>query len=289
MSFHAPESSLEPAAGLDPDQETDRGTSHLPKDRHVDQLEKEIRILKSQLLQSEKIRSLGQMSAEIAHELNNSLGTLRIYIDSTLQDLESGTFDQDNAKEDLAIAQTIICKMADFLQGIRFMVKAPDKKRLHFQLDELITQTISYFHKRLTSHGIQINQSFLEEPLMVWGNADTLEQVFINLLTNAKDALLLNDKKDKMLNISAKSTDDNSIRITIEDNGPGIAPNHIDKLFDPFFTTKSEKDGIGLGLSIVKRIIDEHGGVISCESEQGAWTRFIVTLPKDARSEERIS
>ena len=124
--------------------------------------------------------------------------------------------------------------------------------------------------------GVQLELSLPDEPLIIHGNSGKLQQVFINLLANAKDAT--KNQEERSILVNAEKTRD-SIILTFKDNGEGISPEIQERIFDPFFTTKEVNEGTGIGLSISHTIIQEHGGQIRCESIVGKGTSFIIELP----------
>ncbi|MGH7889736.1 MAG: sensor histidine kinase, partial [Thermodesulfobacteriota bacterium] len=113
---------------------------------------------------------------------------------------------------------------------------------------------------------------------------NNIQQVFLNLIVNALDALA--DSRRKEINIDVLS-DGELVRISVEDTGAGISPDILDKIFDPFFTTKPAGEGTGLGLSVCRNIIDDHGGQVTCESKVGVGTKFKILLPLEIGEERR--
>jgi signal transduction histidine kinase len=143
-------------------------------------------------------------------------------------------------------------------------------------VDEVIERSLSLMQEQLRLRGIEIELDLCVDELIVLGNAIQLEQVFINLLTNARDALEASPQKTIRI---ATESDGEEIRIAFADTGSGIAPEVEQRIFDPFFTTKEVGTGTGLGLSITYSIVKEHGGEITISSEPGGGARFLIALP----------
>ena len=154
-------------------------------------------------------------------------------------------------------------------------------------VDDVIERSLLLMHEQLRLRGIDVELDLCPDELIVLANAIQLEQVFINLLTNARDAL--EDAPKKRIRI-ASSRDDDGIRITFSDSGPGIPPEVAPRIFDPFFTTKEVGAGTGLGLSITYSILKEYGGDISVASRRGRGATFLIELPVagDAPPEEPL-
>jgi signal transduction histidine kinase len=145
-------------------------------------------------------------------------------------------------------------------------------------VDEVIERALSLMHEQLRLHAIEVDLDLCPDELVVHGNPIQLEQVFINLLTNARDALDEVPEERKKIRI-VSSLDRDRIRIVFTDTGPGIPARIAKRVFDPFFTTKEVGTGTGLGLSITYSIVKEHGGEISLSRTPGGGATFIVEMP----------
>ena len=141
---------------------------------------------------------------------------------------------------------------------------------------EVIDSTLSFSACHLAGREITVARNYQERLEKVRGDRGQLQQVILNLITNARDAL---DKGGRLEIATENSPDRSAVLLTVSDSGAGIAPENLERLFDPFFTTKPPGEGIGLGLSVAYGIIDGHGGEISVESESGRGTKFTIRLP----------
>ena len=137
--------------------------------------------------------------------------------------------------------------------------------------------TLILFGQRIKLSNITLNRRIANDLKEILGNAGQLEQIFINFFLNSMD--VLEGKKDGTINISI-SNEKNTVIVSFADNGTGIHKGVLDKIFEPFFTTKEVGKGTGLGLSIVYGIVEDHHGTISCKSEQGKGTTFIISFPQ---------
>ena len=240
--------------------------------REVLRMRKELEDVHLQLVQSEKIASVGRMAAGVAHEINNPLSGILIYAELLKESLKEDT--QHIKDTDEIIDQTLRCKkiVSELLEFSRQSVG----KVSSFKLGELIDKSLNILVNQALFQNIKVNKDIeLEMPEMV-GDIGQLQQVFTNLYINAADAM----QGKGMLGIKAGYNHKNNLfNIVISDSGPGIPEGLRDKIFDIFFTTKPVGKGTGLGLSISQNIIKLHGGniMVDCPPEGG--TSFLIDLP----------
>ena len=245
---------------------------------------KELQTTQAQLIQSSRLASMGVLAAGVAHEINNPINSIINFAGLLEDELEPGTEPADYVEWILRQGQRIIKIVKNLLSFAR------SDKQEHGPciITEVIHMSIALMEAYLAKDGIQI-QTFYEPDLpRIRAKTSQLEQVFINLLINARDAL--NEKypkanKNKKIKIEAKVMEKNDtayIRIEFTDYGNGIDKEDIDKIFDPFFTTKEIGKGTGLGLSISYGIIADHKGNIEVRSQKGNHTTFIIDLPTES-------
>ncbi|MBI1812134.1 MAG: GHKL domain-containing protein, partial [Nitrospirae bacterium] len=224
-----------------------------------------------ELLQSRKLASIGTLASGVAHELNNPLNN--IYLAAQILSEEIGhEICPAVVKETVGdiSSQTLRVKriVSDLLEFAR--EKAPERKRIN--IIEIIRDVIEQMKASGEIDGMKCD--FISEDIIeLSADSHLMEQLFINLFTNARDAM----EAKGMLNIDVHSQD-NDVRIVVSDTGKGIPMSDIPRIFDPFFTTKDR--GTGLGLAIVYSIIKKHNGRIDVKSEDGKGTVFTITLPK---------
>ena len=237
-------------------------------------LARQLELEKSKNLHNSRLSSLGEMSAGLAHEINNPL----MIIAGNLNLLRQSIPETDITTRRLGSVEKSIGRISDILSGLKkFSRSNSDNKSMTININGLFSEAIKLIQLKPAAKNTNIQLEVDDvNPLLVKGNECSLEQVFINLLNNSIDAVgCLNDKWIKV-KIGQES---NHVKITITDSGLGI-PAHIkEKLFEPFFTTKEVGRGTGLGLSISQGIIKDHGGDLSIDSHNPN-TCFVITLPK---------
>jgi two-component system NtrC family sensor kinase len=223
------------------------------------------------LVQQEKLASMGQLAAGVAHEINNPLGSILLLSDVMNKEIP----EDDPHREDLEIIikETTRCKniVSDLLNFSRQQhVLAQDT-----DLRGLIEKTIRELEKKTDFKGVQIIREYSSDLPSIQADPDQLQQVFTNLLSNAAEAM----ENGGTITLSTRSIDQQQVEIKISDTGIGIPEENLGKLFTPFFTTKALGKGTGLGLSIVYGIIKMHRGQIYVSSQVGVGTEFTITLP----------
>lgn len=222
------------------------------------------------LIKSEKMASLGQMSAGINHEIKNPINFIQGSIEAMRRDMKEETYEKNRdyfkfIEDGLGRIKRIVNSLSHFSH----QSQEPDQKcELHPLLDNCLN---ILEHK--SKGRIEIVKNYCELK-HIMGNSGQLHQVFLNLLSNAMQAI------DKRGQISITTQQDaRSVHVIIDDTGEGITPEVLEKIFDPFFTTKKPGEGTGLGLAISTKIINDHGGNIAATSEVGKGTTFRVYLP----------
>ena len=265
----------------------------------------ELERLQAQIVHNEKMVSLGQLAAGVAHELNNPAGfiygnmeilgecaagverLLAFYDRSALPPEISDGAERLKAEIDyentLADLRSIIrdCasgaeRIRDVVQNLRTFSRLDEAEFKKVDIHEGLDSTIRLLSRFYASGHITLRRDYGELPL-VDCYAGQLNQMWMNLLANAAQALAGGGE----VRVETRLHGD-TVRVSVSDTGPGIAPEHLNKIFDPFFTTKPVGEGTGLGLSITYGIVERHGGTISVESGRGRGTTFVITLPVNA-------
>lgn len=237
-----------------------------------------LRLTQEQLHHAEKLASIGQLAAGVAHEINNPLGTIMLYssiLKRQMAKLNEGNYagqDIDLIMSEANRCKNIVANLLDFArQGKLNLTK--------FDLIELLETILRKFEKDERAKGVSFNKDFCCNKLIIDGDKEQIEQVISNLIGNAYDAML--ESKEKKLTFALNKNDEKVI-ITVKDTGDGIDEEHKNKIFTPFFTTKQMGKGTGLGLAITYGIIKMHKGDIVFDSEKGVGTTFTVSLPKES-------
>jgi signal transduction histidine kinase len=245
----------------------------------------EISIKQQMLIQKSRLESLGEMSAGLAHEINQPLSVISLVLENIQYKFEQKMASEDYlANKFLTITQNIN-KIKDLIDHVRIFSR--DQGTLMFErvdVNHVILNALSMIESQLKSFQIKTIPDLGIDIGYTIGNPSRFEQVMLNLLSNARDALVEKENKSitggrsKEIRISTSKQKD-QIFVRVWDNGSGISPENLDKIFNPFFTTKTEGRGTGLGLPIVYGIITEMKGKITARSIEGEFTEMIVTLP----------
>jgi len=228
--------------------------------------------MEEKLLIADRLASIGQLASGIAHELNNPLTSVIGFSEMLLKrDLP------DDVKEDLKIDNDQAKRTAQIVKGLLTFARKQKTEKEPVDISSLIQNVLqlrSYEHR---VSNIEVNTRFAPNLPEITGNGAQLQQVFINLIVNAEQAMLEAHGRGGLIITTEQMGD--MVRVSFTDDGPGISPENMRKLFSPFFTTKEVGKGTGLGLSICHGIVIEHGGRIYAESEPGKGATFVVELP----------
>lgn len=227
-----------------------------------------------QLIQAEKLTSLGQLAASIAHEVNNPLSGVLIYTQLIAKKIRNGKIDNDTTLDYLSKMEFELNRSTKLIKNLLDFARQSSPK---FQLSNI--NTIINRAYDLASHSAELQHVEVIKDLMlslpdITVDADQLQQVFTNLILNAIQAMPQGGK----LTLQS-ALEENQLKIEVRDTGMGIKPENMNKLFTPFFTTKSEVKGVGLGLAIVYGIVQRHKGKIDVKSKVGEGTTFTILLP----------
>lgn len=236
----------------------------------------EIESRQNQLVQQCKIAAVGTLTSGIAHELNNPINNLTLIIESLIEDgIEMDRTERmrlyQEAMDQADRASETVRNLLEFSRATHPRLEEVDIRELLGKIGRLIKSEMEF-------HNIRFSLEASDNLRPMFLDRGGLQQVFLNLFLNAVQAM----GDDGKLKVTAAPTEDRrEVRIDVRDNGPGIAPEHIDQIFDPFFTTKKEGEGTGLGLSVSYNIIKKMGGRINVESTPGQGTCFSVFLPPE--------
>ena len=237
-------------------------------------ISKELEKTQLQLLQAEKMASLGKLAAGVAHQLNNPLGGITLFTKLVLEeyDLEQGARDDlKRILKDAERCRDTVKELLEFARQTRHLMRPHD-------INRAISRTLFLLENQTIFHNIQIEKQLADNLPEVQVDIQQLNHVFMNIILNAADAMEgrgLLTVKTELLSYSER------VRVEIHDSGPGIPQDVIPHIFEPFFTTKEEGKGTGLGLSMVYGIVENHGGTIIAKnySDNGGGASFIIELP----------
>ncbi|MCF8369313.1 MAG: response regulator [Bacteroidales bacterium] len=237
------------------------------------------------LIQKSKLESMGELAAGIAHEINQPLGGLSMGLDNILFKMNTSRASEEYLKSKIESMFEDIDRIRQIINHVR--VFSRDQQNLvddEVDINEVIRASISLISKQYQNHSVEISLKLCDEECITRGNRYRIEQVFLNLLSNAKFAVLEKSKLTqdvgytKLIEITSYVNQSVAI-IEFKDNGIGISEAHLNNIFDPFFTTKDVESGTGLGLSISYGIIKEMKGDISVESIENEYTILRIKMP----------
>ena len=243
-------------------------------------LEAEREEMQRQLYQSSKMASIGELSAGVAHEINNPLNGV-INFAQLLKDEERSRSEFEQQMIDGIIDEGE--RIAKIVRGLLIFARADSHELRHVQFPDCIKTSIALFGRQFEKDGITVEIELEPELPMVRADGSRLRQVVVNMISNAYHALkakTTDSAEQKVFKITARRAGKNGelVRVEFYDNGVGIKLKDLSKVFDPFFTTRRETGGTGLGLSVSFGIIRDFGGTINVESKEGKFTRFIIEL-----------
>jgi C4-dicarboxylate-specific signal transduction histidine kinase len=242
----------------------------------VQRREQELRDKQEQLVQAAKLATLGELTTGVAHELNNPLNNIGLFVGNAIDQIQMGRATSQELLRELQSAMQQVGKATEIISHLRTFGRAAPTSRQRLFVYEVVQSALSLLQEQLRDRQIEVQLELASESPVVIGNSIQLEQVFINVLTNARDAVT--ESPQKRIGISAQSNAE-MVELNFQDSGPGIPPGLEKRIFDPFFTTKEVGKGTGLGLSIAYGIIKDHQGTISVVNRPGKGASFRIQLP----------
>ena len=241
-------------------------------EKKVEERTKELTEMQAHLIQSEKLASLGKLAAGIAHEINNPLGGVLIYSHLLLEDTDKNSPHYENLKK--IVKETSRCK--DIVKGLLEFARPKEPEMSLVNINEIVERSLSIMERQALFQNIKIKKSYVSNLPRIVADSAQLQQVFVNIIINAAEAMNGNG----ILTLSTSLNGDGTfIEIKFSDTGHGIEEEDQKRLFEPFFTTKEVGKGTGLGLAISYSIIQKHQGTIEVKSEVGKGSTFNVKLP----------
>lgn len=237
--------------------------------------------LQRQIIHAEKLATLGQMAAGVVHELNNPLTSITVYAEYLLRKAEAAASAQQASvpeASDIQKLRRIAGGAQRILEFARDLVQyaAPGGDELDVvSVNQVLKQSLSFCEHLFERNGVTLNESLTENLMPLQAVPGQLEQVVINLVTNAVHAA----GAGGTVQVSSYETEDGRVAFSVGDDGPGISSETTLRIFEPFFTTKTDGKGTGLGLSIVSNIVEQHKGTISVEKSSLGGALFVITLP----------
>ncbi len=234
--------------------------------------------LEKRLVQADKLSSIGLLAAGVAHEVNTPLAVISTYAQMLAKQI-SGDAQKAPLLEKIA-RQTF--RASEIVNSLLNFSRTSSTEFAPLDVNKIVRETLTLLEHQLATAGVKVEAALSESLPRIRGNSGKLQQVFLNLFLNARDAM----EGGGHLFI-ASSSHNGFVRVTVRDSGAGIAPENLARIFDPFFTTKGARKGTGLGLSVTYGIVREHGGSIQVESQPGKGACFLLVFPEMAYAETR--
>ena len=259
-------------------------------------VETELERQRVQVMQAERLRALGEMAAGIAHELNQPLNGIRTFAEGTIYGMKEGwEITEDELRETFSDIVTQVDRMTEIINHMRaFSRDSSEEDPVSFHTKTVVEDALKLVGAQLRVHGIQIHVDIPTHLPACKGWPHQIEQVLLNLISNARDAM--DERAASIKRGDAASSPgwrptlgikvdygagENRLRIAVSDTGGGISENARPRVFDPFFTTKEVGKGTGLGLSISQNIVERHGGALRLQSRPGDGATFLILLPAE--------
>lgn len=243
--------------------------------------------MEQQLRQTEKMAAMGMLIAGVSHEINNPLFALSGYIELASERVRSG--EHEGLAEDIAAMREAVERATAMVRRFLSVAHSSVRHREPCAVNAVVEQGLELVSNDCLIHGISISRNLASDLPLLEADSQELLHVLLNLFTNARQAMITRGYGTLSVTTSLAASPRHSvlppvssdawIEIRVQDDGPGIAPEHLGRVFEPFFTTKPVGEGTGLGLSMSHRIVMEHGGTLTCRSNAGHGATFMILLP----------
>lgn len=244
----------------------------------VEQRSQQLRKIQAQFMQSEKLASLGRLASGVAHEINSPLTGILTFSHLLMRKLK----DNPELQRELELIVRETTRVSTIVRGLLDFARESKPQKRPCNINELIVHTLSLVEHQSVFHDIRIVKNLDPQVAMVLLDANQIQQVFMNILLNAADAM---PAGGTLTITSTMAPEDSFVQVRFADTGSGIPEKNLHRIFDPFFTTKADKKGTGLGLAVSYGIIERHRGHIEVQSEEGKGTTFTIKLPQQAFEE----
>jgi signal transduction histidine kinase len=224
-----------------------------------------------------RLLSVDEATAAIAHEINQPLGAMSLNCDAALECLKATPLDLEELRSCLTDVKNENSRVNEVVTGVRALFKATARQRAMVEVNRLAREVLTMVEHDLHVHGVSVSTEFQEDVPQVRADPIQLQQVILNLIKNAIDAIAIGPTTIKAIRLITTYDGNSTVSLVILDSGPGLTPKNETQIFDPFFTTKPS--GMGLGLSISRRIIEDHGGNLRLTETSSKGCTFEITLP----------
>ena len=246
-------------------------------ERSLKQAEEEARRHREQINLLSRVSLLGEMTASLAHELNQPLSAIISNANAGMRFIDRGKENPATLREILVDVEADGHRAHEIIQNVRNTIKKRDPTRHRINLNELVTKVAHVVRPDAVAYSCEVETSLAKDLPLIEVDPVQIQQVLVNLVSNALDAMRQTPPDRRKVEISTAGNGDGEVRLSVRDHGTGIRTEVHDRLFDQFFTTKEH--GLGMGLAIVRSIIEAHGGQIDVENVVDGGALFYFTLP----------
>jgi C4-dicarboxylate-specific signal transduction histidine kinase len=250
--------------------------------RRAQRAEASLRRVQAELAHLSRVTTLGMLTASIVHEVTQPLATARNNARAALNFLDKTQPDLDEIREALSCIVGDTDRAGNIIERIRDHIKKVPLQSRHFDLNETINDAIVLAGSAIAKHKVSLHTHFAEKLPPVHGDRIQLQQVLLNLVLNAVEAMDAAKVKARELSISTAKIPTKGVLVAVCDSGPGIDPENLERVFEAFYTTKS--NGVGIGLAICRSIIEAHGGRLWADANEDQGAAFRFTLPNAENS-----
>jgi len=250
-----------------------KGVERRSKTAEAERNRKQLEVVKAKLVHTEKLSAIGEMLAGVIHEINNPLSIILGFSELLL--MKEHTPEETRKRVERIVDAARLCQNITSTV-LDFSRKKPSEPE-PVNVNDILERMLSLKSMDLGKNRIEVDRDFAENLPNIWADTNRIQQVFLNIVTNAQQAMKAQQGL-KTLGLKTR-LHDRMVRVYIEDNGPGIPGEHLKKIFEPFFTTKERRTGTGLGLSVCYDLIKDHQGEIYISSEPGSGACFVIELP----------
>jgi len=233
--------------------------------------------LQSDFAHMNRVSTMGELAASLAHEILHPIATARNNARAGMRFLQMSPPNLDEVKEALGCIVRDADRAKDIVSRMRDHIKKSPPRRDAFDLNEALREAIVMVRSAIANNRVTVNTNLMDGLVPIQGDRVQLQQVVLNLVLNAVEAMGSVEGGDRELLVSTKQTEGNGVIVAVRDSGPGVDPGHLDRVFEPFYTTKVS--GVGMGLSICRSIIEAHGGRLWAEANERRGAVFQFTLP----------
>jgi C4-dicarboxylate-specific signal transduction histidine kinase len=245
--------------------------------RRAEQERARLRQLEADLAHINRVSTLGELSSSLAHEITQPIGSARNNARAALNFLDRQPPDLGEVREALGCVVGDADRAGNIIDRVRDHIKKAPPRKYRFDLNKAINEVIVLARSAIAKNGVSVQARLAEGLASVEGDRVQLQQVLLNLVLNAVEAMSAVDEGTRDLLISTEQSQTNGVLVTVRDSGPGVDPEHIERVFEAFYTTKPS--GVGVGLSICRSIIDAHGGRLWADANEPRGVAFQFTLP----------